>query len=81
MQCLDDTALWQIQTGNRRTIKIDVLDVSASGDIYRLRQQRAVPDIDGPQQLVVAEVQFRQVPIRVGCAGITDLQALQFHCL
>ena len=79
MQGLDDTAFRQLQTGNRRAIKINVLDVAASGDIYRLRQQRAVPDIDGPQQLVVAQIQFRQIPVGIRCAGITDLQALQFH--
>ena len=36
MQCLDDTALRKIQTGDRRAIEIDVLDIRATGQIYCL---------------------------------------------
>ena len=59
----EDAAVRELKAGDGSTVKEHVLNVAASRDIDGLRQGRAVPNINRPEQLVVAEVQFFQVSI------------------
>lgn len=73
VQRLDDAALRKIQTGDRRAIEIDVLDIRAARQIYSLLKHRAISDIDRTQKLIITKIQLRQVSVAVGFSFIADL--------
>lgn len=77
MQGFQNAAVGQLDTGHRRPLKVQMLDVCTAGHIHSLLEVRTVADIQRPQQGVVAQVQFGQVAVGVTVCRITDFQALK----